>query len=66
MVFARRDSNKAPLSAKYDGPFRVLAREDKFFKLKLGDKEDTVAINRLKPAMVEEDQRGYTYRVMDY
>ena len=52
MVFDRRDSNKAPLSAKYDGPFRVLAREDKFFKLKLGDRE---AIDRLKPAMVEED-----------
>ena len=41
MVFVRRDGNRALLSAKYDGPFKVLAREDKFFRLKLGNREDT-------------------------
>ena len=55
MVFVRRDGHRTPLSAKYDGPFQVVTREEKFFKVQLGDREDTVAIDRLKPAMVEDD-----------
>ena len=45
MVFVRRDGHRAPLSACYDGPYRVLARENKYFRLQLGDREDTVAID---------------------
>ena len=55
MVFIRRDGHRSPLSACYDGPYRVLAREDKVFRLRLGDREDTVAIDRLKPATLEQD-----------
>ena len=52
MVWVRRDGNRAPLTPRYDGPYRVLAREPKFFRLQLGDREDTVGIDRLKPAVV--------------
>ena len=34
---------------KYEGPFRMLARGPKFFKLKMGEREDTVSRDRLKP-----------------
>ena len=50
MVFFRRDGHRALLSAKYDGLFQVLSREPRFFILRLGNLEDTVAIDRLKPA----------------
>ena len=55
MVFIHRDGHRAPLSARYNGPYRVLAKEEKFFRLRLGDREDTVANDRLKPATLEQD-----------
>ena len=55
MVFVRQDGHRAPLSARYDGPYQVLARRDKFFRLQLGDREDTMAIDRLKPSTLEQD-----------
>ena len=51
-VFIRRDGYRPPLSTPYDGPFRVLERNAKFFRIQLGDREDTVSIDRLKPAKV--------------
>ena len=54
MVFVRRDGHRMPLTARYEGPFRVLRRYEKFFTLQLGDPEDTVAVDRLKPAWVDE------------
>ena len=54
MVLVRRDGHRVPLSARYEGPFRVLQRHKKFFKLQLGDREDAVAIDRLKLAVVEQ------------
>ena len=55
MVFIHRDGHRAPLSHRYDGPYRVLVRENKYFRIQLGDREDTVAIDRLKPATLEQD-----------
>lgn len=50
-VFVRKDAVKASLQPPYEGPFQVLERGDKFFKLRFHDlKEDTVSIDRLKPA----------------
>ena len=56
MVWVRRDGQKKPLTPRYDGPYRVLERHGKYFKLRLGDREDTVAIDRLKPANLPEDR----------
>jgi cleavage and polyadenylation specificity factor subunit 1 len=49
-VFLRHDATKPPLDPPYDGPFKVLERNGKFFKIKLKNREDTVSIDRLKPA----------------
>ena len=52
-VFIRRGGNQPPLTPKYDGPFKVLQKADKYFKLQLGEREDNVSIDRLKPAYLD-------------
>jgi hypothetical protein len=48
-VLVRKDGHVAPLEAAYDGPFLVLERSLRFFKLQIGNKVDTVSTLRLKP-----------------
>jgi hypothetical protein len=48
-VLVRRDGHVPPLAAAYDGPFLVLERSLRFFKLQIGDRIDTVSTFRLKP-----------------
>jgi hypothetical protein len=50
MVFVRNDAKLPPLSPLYSGPYRVLERSLRFFKLQIGDKTDTVSTLRLKAA----------------
>lgn len=40
-VFLRVDKVKEPLQTPYDGPYRVLKRSKKWFRIQIGDKEDT-------------------------
>ena len=47
-VFVRDDTSKPPLSPLYRGPYKVLERFDKFFILQIGDKTDSVSVDRLK------------------
>ena len=54
-VFVRDDAHKPPLSPLYRGPYRVVSRSAKFFRLMLGDKEDSVSVDRLKPVFSTED-----------
>ncbi|CAB0013451.1 unnamed protein product [Nesidiocoris tenuis] len=51
-VFVRVDSVKKPLQSPFDGPFRVLKRNSKFFTLDINGRTDTVSIDRLKPAFL--------------
>jgi hypothetical protein len=48
-VYVRRDGHKTPLSPLYEGPFAVVKSGEKFFVIKMGGKEATVSIDRLKP-----------------
>ena len=57
-VFVRVDAHKSPLQAPYKGPFNVLERHSKYFKLDLGNIENTVSIDRLKPAFMDEPLRA--------
>ena len=52
-VFVRHDATRSPFDQPYDGPFEVLERYEKFFKLKLNNRIDNVSIDRLKPAFLE-------------
>ncbi len=48
-VLVRRDGHTTPLSAAYDGPFLVLERSLRYFKLQVGNKTDTFSTLSLKP-----------------
>ena len=53
-VFIRKEAKK-PLEPPYTGPYEVLERSDKYFKLQIGSRQDKVSIDRLKVALVDQD-----------
>ena len=48
-VFLRVDAVKRPLTPPYEGPYEVLERSEKTFKILKGGKSLTVSVDRLKP-----------------
>ena len=55
-VFVRNDSHRPHLSGPYKGPFKVLHRSDKAYKIRVhSNKDDWVSIDRLKPAFLDKD-----------
>ena len=52
-VFIRNDAYKTPLQKVYNGPFPVLERSEKTFKVDLGSRQDTVSLDRLKTAFID-------------
>ena len=52
-VFVRHDAVRKAFQPVYDGPFPVLARTEKVFTIRRNGKEDTVAVDRTKPAHLE-------------
>ncbi|GBO37772.1 Retrovirus-related Pol polyprotein from transposon 412 [Araneus ventricosus] len=51
-VFLRTDALRKGLQPPYEGPFQVLDRNEKIFKISKNGKELTVNIDRVKPAYV--------------
>ncbi|XP_066956263.1 uncharacterized protein [Macrobrachium rosenbergii] len=54
-VFVRDDAVRPPLTRPYQVPFRVLERNSKAFLLALHRRNDWVSIDRVKPALLEEN-----------
>ena len=56
-VFIRNDTHRTPFTRPYRGPYQVIVRTAKTFKLKIHGQVDRVSIDRLKPAFLlgEED-----------
>ena len=52
-VFIRKDARHNSLTNPYEGPFKVLARQDKFFTVDIGGKPDTISIDHLKQAEID-------------
>ena len=52
-VFVRRDGVRKPLQPPYDGPYAVVKKTDKYFTLSINGRNDTVPIDRLKPAHLD-------------
>ena len=50
-----QNPNKKGLRPNYEGPFPVIERTNKFFKLNLGNRTDNVTIDRLKAASLQTD-----------
>jgi hypothetical protein len=59
-VLVRQDGVRPPLAPLYTGPFKVLERSTHFFKLQLGDKQDTVSTHRLKACHTPDDTAAAT------
>ena len=55
-VFVRQDAHHPPLCQPYEGLFRVVEKDSKFFKLDMGGKTGIVSLDRLKPAFLDLDQ----------
>lgn len=51
-VFLRDDALRGALQPPYTGPYKVLDRRDKTFKIQVKGKSVTVSIDRLKPAYI--------------
>ena len=60
-VFVRRDAVKSPLQPPYDGPYKVLSRADKYYTLQLPTRQDAIAIDRLKPAYLDQLPTSMTH-----
>eukprot|EP00914_Ancora_sagittata_P030239 GHVO01060274.1.p1 GENE.GHVO01060274.1~~GHVO01060274.1.p1 ORF type:complete len:139 (-),score=14.89 GHVO01060274.1:135-551(-) len=59
LVLVRIDAHRRPLDPLYSGPYEVLERFDKYFVVTINSREETVSIDRLKPATVDQN---YTAR----
>lgn len=57
-VFVRHDAPSGTLHPPYDGPYEVLGRGEKTFKLRVKGKAVHVSIDRLKPAYVINDNEA--------
>lgn len=51
-VFLRDDTIGGSLKPAYTGPYEVITRGDKVFKIMVGDKKVNVSVDRLKPAFI--------------
>ena len=52
-VFLRRIAIALPLTAPYDGPYKVVARSGRVMKILVKGKVETVSLDRVKPAHME-------------
>ena len=48
-VYVCRGGAKSPLSPAYSGPFAVISCFPKYFILDMGDRQESVSVDRLKP-----------------
>lgn len=64
-VFIRNDAVRAPLQQPYDGPFEVIKRYDKTYKILVNGKPKHISIDRLKAAFIESDQETSPNQISD-
>lgn len=54
-VFIRNDAVRTPLQPPYDGPYPVLKKYDKYFRIKFNNRIGKISIDRLKAAYIAID-----------
>ena len=52
-VFVCHDAVRKPLGLPYDGPYKVLRRQATYIVLDINKHQNTITIDRLKPAFLE-------------
>ncbi len=60
-IFVRRDNQRKPLDQPYEGPFRIIDKKLKYFSIERGSNIVKVSVDRLKSAIVDEDQKVDVY-----
>jgi hypothetical protein len=58
-VFLRNDTVKGPLQPPYDGPYKVIERGEKHFKIQINNENVIMSIDRLKPAFIINDDNEH-------
>jgi hypothetical protein len=53
-VYVRRGGTTPPLTLPYAGPYEVLEPGEKTFLIRIGNREDRVSVDRLKPHLGKE------------
>ena len=51
-VYVRNDAHRHPLQRPYDGPYRIINTNDKFYTLDIKGRSEKVSVDRLKAAFV--------------
>ena len=46
----RHDAHRGPFQLPYLGPYEVISKGDKSFKVRIGNREEHISIDPLKPA----------------
>ena len=64
-VLVRADKVQPSLAPKYTGPYRVLRRWRKCFRLQLDNKSDSVSIDRLRPFYEDETPRSASHETVN-
>ena len=54
-VFIRKEA-KSPLELPYEGPYEVVNKEEKYYALQVGSRQEKVSIGRLKTAFVDNER----------
>ena len=54
-MFVRHDAIRNPLQQPNDGPYCVLKRADKHYKLDIAGRPEVVSLDHLQPAYLESD-----------
>lgn len=54
-VFLRDDAVRKPLTPPYQGPYKVIERQEKCYKIQLPNRTTVVSMDRLKPAYLYEE-----------
>ena len=60
-VYVRQDHHRKPLTRPYMGPFQVIEKHDKHFRIKVNGKEENISIDRLKTAYINQDGLSSAY-----
>ena len=55
-VFIHRDAHRTPLQRPYEGPFKVIQPGPKTLIVDIGGKNETISVDRLKPACLDLEQ----------
>ncbi len=61
-MYVRRGGTTAPLTPTYAGPYEILESGEKTFLIRIGNREDRVSVDRLKPHLGKEPVQPATPR----